>query len=70
MVQSSQQVWSTAEGAEPSRRPVGLDARAHSPPTRLDSDKFGDEAGDQTGGLIELCSHLNFSIAHINAQIY
>ncbi len=28
---------------------------------KLDSDKFGDEAGDQTGGLIESCTRLSFS---------
>ncbi len=30
---------------------------------KLDSEKFGDEAGDQTGGVIESCTHLMFSIA-------
>ncbi len=29
---------------------------------KLDSDKFGDEAGDQTGGLSESCTRLKFSI--------
>ncbi len=33
-------------------------AHPHSPPPKLDSDKFGDEAGDQTGGMIESCTRL------------
>ncbi len=32
-------------------------------PAKL-GDSNCDEAGDQTGGLIESCTHLNFSIAH------
>ncbi len=35
--------------------------------TKLDSDKFGNEARDQTDGLIESCVHLNFSITRFNA---
>ncbi len=38
-----------------------------SPPAKLDSDKFGDEPGDQTGGLIESYTRLNFSITYFNA---
>ncbi len=34
---------------------------------KLDSDKFDDEAGDQTGSLIESCISLRFSITHFNA---
>ncbi len=30
-----------------------VDDRPHSPPTTLDSDNFGNEGGDQTGGSIE-----------------
>ncbi len=34
---------------------------------KLDSDKFGDEAEDQTGGVIELlCTQLKLSITHFN----
>ncbi len=29
---------------------------------KLDSDKFGDEAGDETSGLIESCTRLKFPI--------
>ncbi len=32
--------------------------------TKLDSDKFGDDAGDQIGGLIEPWNQIKFSITH------
>ncbi len=34
--------------------------RARAADNKLDSDKFGDEAGDQTGGLIESCTRFVF----------
>ncbi len=46
-----------------SRRPFGLGTCAlTAQQAKLDSDKFGDEAGDQTGGLIESCTRLNFPL--------
>ncbi len=38
-----------------------------SQPANLDSDKFGDEGGYQTDGVIESCTRLKFSLAHFNA---
>ncbi len=70
MVQLSQQVWSAAElpslsesrwvvrtrAASPNgRRLSASDAGDHNSPSLLDSDKYGDEAAAQTGGLIESC---------------
>ncbi len=34
-------------------------------PVKQDSDKFGDDAGGQTGGLIESCTRLKFSITYV-----
>ncbi len=74
-IQSSLQVWSAAaelpnlsgwaavSGLAALTRTVRARyASPHSPPAKLDSDKFGDEAGDETGGLIESCTRLKFSI--------
>ncbi len=44
------------------QRPSASEAGDRSPRAKLDSDKFGDEAGDQSGGLIEPYTRLKFSI--------
>ncbi len=38
--------------------------------TKLDSDEFGDEAEDQTSGLIESRTRLNFSIKLVDFITY
>ncbi len=62
VIQSSQQVWFTADllnssesvwfGGLRFQASLALSVR----PAKLDTGKFGDETGDQTGGLIESCT--------------
>ncbi len=44
-----------------------LRSRPHSPPAKLVSEKFVDEAGDQTVIWFKSCTHLKFSVTHFNA---
>ncbi len=79
MIQSSHQVWSTAElpnfawiqfggyaakasAASPIGRRLSANGAGTAGRAKLDSVKFGDEAGDQTVGLIESCIRLRFPL--------
>ncbi len=62
-------VWLVGGEGEPVHRARSVEGcdlakpETVSPPSQtIDSDKFGDEAGDQTDGLIALCAHLNFPL--------
>ncbi len=67
MIQSSQQIWSpwicqvclnpVLQSRQAPARPKTTDQ-----PGKLDSYNFDYEAGDQTGGLSESCTHLKVSI--------
>ncbi len=66
MIQSSQQVWSAGGGGcQVCLNPVWWvsgEGERSDHRAKLDSDKWGDEAGDQTFGLIESCTRLKFYI--------
>ncbi len=62
------QVWSTAELPNLSESSLAGGLRRRPQRIKLDSDRFGGKAGDQTRGLIESCTRLNFSIGLVFSE--